>query len=109
MTDMNTILRGSDSSSAALAESERRLIQLGERVGLFAHDLNNALTSILTNAQLLGLTLPETMTDEREEAADIEAAARKGTELIRQLADFVREEGHTGGPHTEAPSRTKGS
>jgi len=54
-------------------------------VGKIAHDLNNALMTILSNGELLDLSLSPEMTEEREEVEDIVLAARHGAELVREL------------------------
>lgn len=71
----------------ALRRTER-LESLGTFAGGIAHDLNNVLTPILMASQLLGDTLTETA--DRETASMIEAAARRGAEMVRQVLGFTR-------------------
>jgi PAS domain S-box-containing protein len=86
---------GEDVTHERRLEDQLRQAQKMEAVGQLtagiAHDFNNVLTSVLSNAQLLGLTLPEAMTEEREEASDIQLAARRGADLVRKLMTFSRQ------------------
>jgi two-component system, cell cycle sensor histidine kinase and response regulator CckA len=66
----------------------KRMESLGAFAGGIAHDLNNVLTPILMSTQLL----KSTETDERalELLSTMEAAARRGADMIRQVLSFVR-------------------
>ena len=61
-------------------------IRDAELTGSIAHDVNNMLASILTNAQLLVMALPPEWAEEWSELRDIESAARHGADLIKKLA-----------------------
>jgi signal transduction histidine kinase/CheY-like chemotaxis protein len=61
---------------------------LGRVASAVAHDFNNLLTVVGGYAELLRARLDEGA--EREGAAAIDAAARRGTALVRQLLSFAR-------------------
>ncbi|HEU4570044.1 MAG TPA: PAS domain S-box protein [Gemmatimonadales bacterium] len=66
----------------------QRLESLGTLAGGIAHDLNNVLTPILASIELLR---EETDERERQEALDtIQASARRGAEMVRQVLTFAR-------------------
>jgi PAS domain S-box-containing protein len=92
----NLVGVGKDVSSELSVERQLRQAQKMEAVGRLtggiAHDFNNVLGAILTNAQLLSMTLPGEFTGEDSEVADIAAAARRGADLIRRLMAFSRDE-----------------
>ena len=48
--------------------------------------------SILSNGELLELSLPPEFGEEREESRDIVMAARRGAELVRALRRIGREQ-----------------
>ncbi|WP_395743604.1 ATP-binding protein [Prosthecobacter sp.] len=66
----------------------QRLESVGTLAGGIAHDLNNVLTPILMSIELLRLT----HTNERTLAilGGIEASARRGADLVRQILTFAR-------------------
>lgn len=66
----------------------QRMESLGTLASGIAHDLNNVFAPILMTSQLLELTV----TDERsQEWLDImEASARRGADLVRQVVSFAR-------------------
>ncbi|MCA9634698.1 MAG: PAS domain S-box protein [Myxococcales bacterium] len=72
-----------------LAESER-LEAIGRLAGGVAHDFNNLLTVVMSNAAMLGEARLDA--DERAALDDIGEAARRGSELVRQLLAFRRAE-----------------
>ncbi len=81
----------------AREESQRRterLESLGTFAGGIAHDLNNVLTPILMASQLLGAGLERPA--DREAAAMIEGAARRGADMVRQVLAFARGVEHRG-------------
>lgn len=92
MSAAPTAVREFHASRAAPPKTTPEVQAVKRVAGKIAHDINNVLTSILNNAQLLGLTLPESMMEEREEAADIESAARKGAELVLKLRELAHAE-----------------
>ncbi len=79
----------------ALHRSEERLRQsqrleaVGRLAGGIAHDFNNLLTIITGRGQRLLPRLPRG-SEEREEARQIDEAAQRGADLVRQLLAFSR-------------------
>ncbi len=65
----------------------QRLESIGTLAGGVAHDLNNALAPILMATELLRLELPGTALDDLNL---IEAGARHGADLVKQLLHFAR-------------------
>jgi two-component system NtrC family sensor kinase len=65
-----------------------RLAAMGQMIGGFAHELNNPLTAILGNAQLL----EERETDEtaRKRLETLNQEARKAAEIVKNLQFFAR-------------------
>ncbi|GAA1736604.1 hybrid sensor histidine kinase/response regulator [Microcella frigidaquae] len=66
----------------------QRLESLGTLAGGIAHDLNNVLTPILMSVQLLAQD--EADQERREMLRTMEAAAKRGAEMIRQVLTFAR-------------------
>lgn len=60
--------------------------------GGIAHDLNNLLTAILANADLLAASTAPLRLDAQENLDDLREAARRGASLIRKLLAFSRQE-----------------
>jgi two-component system NtrC family sensor kinase len=75
---------------ASLSQSEK-LASLGELAAGLAHEINNPLTAIVTNAQLLLMdTLPD---DASYESLDlIKQASDRAVKVVRNLLDFARQE-----------------
>ncbi|MBL8703445.1 MAG: PAS domain-containing protein [Rhodospirillales bacterium] len=71
-----------------LAQSQK-LEAIGQLTGGIAHDFNNLLTVILGQSDLLAADLAHSA-EQREMAETINAAARRGAELTRQLLAFAR-------------------
>jgi len=71
-------------------ERSQRLEALGRLAGGVAHDMNNALATVLGNATLLKEELPAT-TGVGGELDDILAAARRGKSLTQSLLSFARQ------------------
>ncbi len=67
----------------------QKMETLGALAGGIAHDFNNLLTGILGFAGILEAHLPDD-TDDHEAARQIEEAAQRGTDLVRQLMTFSR-------------------
>ncbi len=88
-----------DVTQERMLESQLRQAQkmeaVGQLAGGIAHDFNNILTGVLTNAQLLELTLPEDASEERESLQDILTAARRGADLVKRLMSLVRTDAGT--------------
>ncbi len=70
----------------------QKMEAIGQLTGGIAHDFNNVLTVILANADLVTAALPRELTQARTDLEDIQAAARRGTTLIRKLLGFSRRE-----------------
>lgn len=66
----------------------QRMESIGTLAGGIAHDLNNILTPILVSAGLLRDTFEEP--DRIELIDDIELAANRGAELVKQILTFAR-------------------
>jgi len=71
-----------------LAQSQK-LEAIGQLTGGIAHDFNNLLTVILGQSDLLAMDLAHSA-EQLEMAETINAAARRGAELTRQLLAFAR-------------------
>jgi PAS domain S-box-containing protein len=73
-----------------LAQSEK-LAALGQWTASLAHELNNPLTAIIANAQLLSREIPSE--DDRHELVDLIARAGERANLVvRNLLDLARKE-----------------
>ena len=81
--------------------TERRLLEcqlrqaqkmeaVGRLTGGIAHDLNNVLTVVLADADLIAAELGEIEGDVKEDLDDLRSAARRGAGMIRKLVSFSR-------------------
>lgn len=81
-----------DVTEEVAREDSMRRVERMDSLGAFAsgiaHDLNNVLTPILMAAQLLSQRLAGA--PERETATMIEAAARRGADMVQQVVAFSR-------------------
>ncbi|BAZ09455.1 multi-sensor hybrid histidine kinase [Calothrix sp. NIES-4071] len=68
----------------------QRLENIGILAGGIAHDLNNILTPILAVAQLLPLTLPNLNERNQDMLHILEASAKRGADLVKQILCFAR-------------------
>ncbi|MBF1999285.1 MAG: response regulator [Synechococcales cyanobacterium M58_A2018_015] len=68
----------------------QRLESLGTLASGIAHDLNNILTPILAVAQVLPLRLPDLEEQPRHLLQVLEASARRGGEMVKQILSFAR-------------------
>ncbi|MFQ5703171.1 MAG: PAS domain S-box protein [Gemmatimonadales bacterium] len=75
-------------------ESQLRQAQkmeaIGQLTGGIAHDLNNLLTVIMSNAELIDDRIPPDQTGAGEELEELKAAAHSGADLIKRLLGFSR-------------------
>jgi PAS domain S-box-containing protein len=69
----------------------QRLESVGRLAGGMAHDLNNILTAILGNAELLNATLPAGA-GASEELAEITRSSLRARDLVQQLLAFARKQ-----------------
>lgn len=87
--------RASDEARHAELEEELRQAQKMEVIGTFsggiAHDVNNLLTPIIVHAGLAMEDLPEA-SEARENLQEVVAAARRASDLVRQILLFGRKE-----------------
>jgi PAS domain S-box-containing protein len=83
-----------DRTEARRLEEQLRQAQkmeaLGQLTGGIAHDLNNVLSVVLGNAELVGQELPPGRTDLRSDLGELTTAARRGAAMIRKLLTFSR-------------------
>ena len=83
-----------DRTEARRLEEQLRQVQkmetLGQLTGGVAHDLNNVLSVVLGNAELVGQELPDGREDLRADLGELTAAARRGAAMIRKLLSLSR-------------------
>ncbi len=70
----------------------QKLEAVGTLAGGIAHELNNVLTVVLTNASLLQSELGARNDDSRTCLTEMEMAVRRGSSMIRRLLAFARHE-----------------
>lgn len=68
----------------------QKMEAVGRLTGGIAHDLNNVLTVVMADADLLAAELKDTDEEVREDLDDLRAAARRGASMIRKLLSFSR-------------------
>jgi len=68
----------------------QRMDSIGTLAGGIAHDFNNILAAIMGYADILRISKPGLTTDQRENLAQILAASRRATDLVRGLQSLSR-------------------
>jgi PAS domain S-box-containing protein len=68
----------------------QKMEAVGRLTGGIAHDLNNVLTVVMADADLLAAELYEANEEVREDLDDLRTAARRGASMIRKLLSFSR-------------------
>jgi CheY-like chemotaxis protein len=63
---------------------------VGQLTGGIAHDLNNLLTVVLANSEMMAASIPEARDDLRGDLGELQMAARRGAQMIRKLLSFSR-------------------
>ena len=76
---------------ANLIQSEK-LAAVGQLAAGVAHEINNPLSAVIANAQLLRRDLPEDSADARESVELIEIAGLRASQVVRNLMGFARKE-----------------
>ncbi|MES2306307.1 MAG: MHYT domain-containing protein [Gemmatimonadota bacterium] len=70
----------------------QKMEAIGQLTGGIAHDLNNILTVILANSDLLVESLPAEQEELRQDVLELRGAASRGAEMVRKLLAFSRRE-----------------
>ena len=73
-----------------LIQSEK-LAAIGQLAAGLAHEINNPLSAIIANAQLIKMDIPED-NDLQESVKLIELAGKRASQVVRNLLDFARKE-----------------
>jgi PAS domain S-box-containing protein len=68
----------------------QKMEAVGQLTGGIAHDLNNLLTVVLANSEMMAAALPSGTDDLRSDLGELQAAARRGAQMIRKLLSFSR-------------------
>ncbi len=76
---------------ANLIQSEK-LAAVGQLAAGVAHEINNPLSAVIANAQLLRRDLPNNATDALESVQLIETAGLRASQVVRNLLGFARKE-----------------
>jgi signal transduction histidine kinase len=83
-----------DITERRVLEAELRQAQkmqaLGELTGGIAHDLNNMLTVVTTNLELMASSVTEDQAELKQDFDETQAAVRRATTLIKKLLGFSR-------------------
>jgi PAS domain S-box-containing protein len=68
----------------------QKMEAIGQLTGGLAHDFNNILTIVITNAALMATELKSDQSEARVELEEVHRAALRGVELVRKLMAFSR-------------------
>jgi signal transduction histidine kinase/ActR/RegA family two-component response regulator len=68
----------------------QKMEAIGQLTGGLAHDFNNILTIVITNAALMATELKPEQAEARVELEELHRAALRGVELVRKLMAFSR-------------------
>ncbi len=68
----------------------QKMEAVGQLTGGIAHDLNNLLTVVLANSEMMAADLPPGRDDLKGDLGELQAAARRGAQMIRKLLSFSR-------------------
>ena len=68
----------------------QKMEAVGQLTGGIAHDLNNLLTVVLANSEMMAADLPTGRDDIKNDLGELQAAARRGAQMIRKLLSFSR-------------------
>jgi PAS domain S-box-containing protein len=90
ITERRRTDRALQNSEAQLRQAQK-MEAIGRLAGGMAHDFNNVLTVIQSNAELLALALPPDG-PHRRDVDDIQSAARRAAALTHQLLAFSRQQ-----------------
>ncbi len=82
---------------AQLRQSQK-MEAVGQLTGGIAHDLNNVLTVVVANAELMASAVPADAPELRAELAQLHSAASRGAGMVRQLLAFSRRKPLVPGP-----------
>ncbi len=70
----------------------QKMDAIGQLTGGIAHDLNNILTAIMVNAELVTEGLPADQPSLRADMDELQSAAARGADMVRKLLAFSRRE-----------------
>jgi CheY-like chemotaxis protein/two-component sensor histidine kinase len=68
----------------------QKMEAVGQLTGGIAHDLNNLLTVVLANSEMIAASLPAGRDDLQTDLGELQNAARRGAQMIRKLLSFSR-------------------
>ena len=68
----------------------QKMEAVGQLTGGIAHDLNNLLTVVLANSEMIAASIPEGRDDLQSDLSELQMAARRGAHMIRKLLSFSR-------------------
>ncbi len=68
----------------------QKMEAVGQLTGGIAHDLNNLLTVVLANSEMMADSLPGGRDDLQSDLGELQMAARRGAQMIRKLLSFSR-------------------